>query len=182
MDRFIARQNIDHFRRQLATARDPAERAQLEKLLAEAQEELRRAEASHAADGHSAAHPILRPSGGSTSERRPHDEGARRMVISEVVEQLQLEIDPGQRHSLRQRLIEEEDRFGLIAQRLDLADGHIEDGLRRIEQLELQAARLSGDGDSNERLATILNNSRDILEIFRSYRASLADAAGRIDL
>ncbi len=47
MDRFVARRNIDHFRQQLETERDPAKRANLEHLLEEAQEQLRQAEEAH---------------------------------------------------------------------------------------------------------------------------------------
>jgi hypothetical protein len=44
VDRFIARQNIEHFRQLLAQARDPEERARLERFLSEATEQLRQAE------------------------------------------------------------------------------------------------------------------------------------------
>ncbi len=37
MERFIARQNIEHYRQLLQTERDPAVRAQIERLLAEAE-------------------------------------------------------------------------------------------------------------------------------------------------
>ncbi len=47
MDRFVARQNIEHFRELLAAERDPQERSRLEQLLAEAREQLRQAEAAH---------------------------------------------------------------------------------------------------------------------------------------
>ena len=47
MDRFIARQNIEHFRQRLDLARDPEERARLERLLSEATEQLRQAEEAH---------------------------------------------------------------------------------------------------------------------------------------
>ena len=48
MDRFVARQNIEHFHQQLAAERDPAKRAQLQTLLREAELQLREAEAAHA--------------------------------------------------------------------------------------------------------------------------------------
>ena len=47
MDRFVARQNIEHFRELLAAARDPEERKRLERFLAEAHEQLRQAEEQH---------------------------------------------------------------------------------------------------------------------------------------
>jgi hypothetical protein len=48
MDRFVTRQNVDHFRRQLAVEGDPAKRARLETLLHESEQALRDAEAAHA--------------------------------------------------------------------------------------------------------------------------------------
>ena len=48
MDRFVARQNIDHFRQQLAAERDAGKRAQLEGLLREAEAQLKAAEEAHA--------------------------------------------------------------------------------------------------------------------------------------
>lgn len=47
MDRFVARRNIDHFHQQLEAERDPARRANLERLLAEAQQQLSQAEEAH---------------------------------------------------------------------------------------------------------------------------------------
>ncbi len=47
MDRFVARQNIEHFAQQLSQERDPEKRAHLQRLLDEAREQLRQAEAAH---------------------------------------------------------------------------------------------------------------------------------------
>ena len=47
MDRFVARRNIEHFRQQLAEAPNPAVRENLARLLAEAEEQLKRAEEAH---------------------------------------------------------------------------------------------------------------------------------------
>jgi len=49
MQRFIARQNIERFRRLLSSEREPAQRERLEQLLAEAIAQLDQAE--HQADG-----------------------------------------------------------------------------------------------------------------------------------
>lgn len=46
LDRFVARQNIEHFSQQLETERDPVKRANLQKLLDEAHEQLKQAEAA----------------------------------------------------------------------------------------------------------------------------------------
>jgi len=44
MDRFVARENIKHFRRMLEQATDPAERARVQKLLAEEEQKLKATE------------------------------------------------------------------------------------------------------------------------------------------
>jgi hypothetical protein len=171
MDRFVARQNIERFRRRLAESSDPGLRENLARLLAEAYDQLERAQAP----------PDLEALE-SRSNGEAQSEKAGRTRIWWAVEQLYLEAEPGRRLFLRHRLIEEEDRFGRLAQKLDLADAYIEDGVRRIATLEQalggsrpnEAARLKGDLN--------LANSREILELFRSYRAQLADQAGRIDL
>ena len=48
MDRFVARQNIEHLRDALATETDQAKRRMLERLLAEQEAELEAAEKRHA--------------------------------------------------------------------------------------------------------------------------------------
>jgi len=47
MDRFVARQNIDNFRQQLAVERDAGKRSRLEQLLHEAEAQLKAAEQAH---------------------------------------------------------------------------------------------------------------------------------------
>lgn len=188
MDRFIARMNIEHYRRQLAGTSDPAMREVIFRLLAEAVAALQRAEAAHAAEDHpEAARPVdqaeeTRQILAGRKDGAAGDGGARRSGISMIVEQLQIEDGPAQRRSLRRKLLEEEDRFGALSRRMDLADGFIEDGARRVERLELLADSRTRDGDAALRHITNLENAREILEIFKSYRASLLDRAGRIDL
>lgn len=172
MQGFIARHNIERFRRQLAEARDPATRAMLTWLIAEEEEQLLRYEASQAAAGE-------QPQGLANAADGPAGAHAR---IAGIVEQLQLEPEPAQRHSLRRKLIEEEDRFGALAQRLDLVDGYIEDGARRIQTLEQLVARSQASGLSAQLHVSNLNHSREILEIFKSYRATVAERLDRTGL
>jgi hypothetical protein len=47
VDRFVARRNIEHFRQQLEEERDPEKRANLQKLLEDAREQLKQAEEAH---------------------------------------------------------------------------------------------------------------------------------------
>lgn len=171
MQGFIARHNIERFRRQLAEARDAATRAMLTRLIAEEEEQLLRYEASQAA-GEQPPRPANGADGQAGADAR----------IAGIVEQLQLEPEPAQRHSLLRKLIEEEDRFGALAQRLDLADGYIEDGARRIQTLEQLVARSQASGLSAQLHVSNLNHSREILEIFKSYRATVAERLDRTGL
>jgi hypothetical protein len=160
MDRFIAQHNIEHFERRLAETCDPALRKTLCELIAEAREQLRR--------------------GGDDPPAANRDAGRSR--ISGIVEQLRLEMSPARRSSLRRTLIDEEDRFGDISRRMDLADVYIEEGARRIAKLEQQVATLDlGSAEGDVRVVN-LRNSREILEVFKSYRAQLETQAKRLDL
>ena len=47
MDGFVARQNIEHYREMLKITTDPAQRQMLEKLLHEAEAELKKYEEDH---------------------------------------------------------------------------------------------------------------------------------------
>jgi len=47
MERFIGRQNVEHFRAMLKITTDPAQREMLEKLLREAEAKLKEAEEDH---------------------------------------------------------------------------------------------------------------------------------------
>lgn len=166
MDRFVARQNIEHFRRRLDEARDPALRAELQQLLAEAQDQLRQAEEAHQSDPPAVA----------------QGEVARRARISTLVEQLRIEAEPVRRRSLRDRLIAEEDRFGAVSQRLDLVDAHIEAGVHRVQRLEAFVENLRSNGDLTGPQVKDLEYSKEILETFRSYRDGLASRASKFDL
>ena len=96
-----------------------------------------------------------------------------RFIARENIERyrLQLETEQEQRFSLQRKLIEEEDRFGTLARRMDLADAYIDDGARRIATLELLVTSLSRDDGSAHRHVSNLATSKEILEIFKSYRA-----------
>jgi hypothetical protein len=47
MDRFVAHENVERFRRQLASEPDAERRRHLEALLAEAEQDVKRAEEAH---------------------------------------------------------------------------------------------------------------------------------------
>jgi hypothetical protein len=87
-----------------------------------------------------------------------------------VVDRLQRETDPIRRYALRSLLIEQEDRFGTIAEKLDRADAHIAAGHFKILELESAAASLRARGADVAAAENILQNLRDILETFGGYR------------
>ncbi len=150
MDRFVASQNIERLRRQLAETRDEGMRKTLELLLAQEKEHLRDAEAAYA------------------------DETRRRSSISSLVERFRNEPDADRRDWLRRRLIEEEDQFGALSHQIDLVDGLISVSALRVERLEALFASRQADGDSSGSDVELLANSKAILETFRRYRADLA--------
>lgn len=87
-----------------------------------------------------------------------------------VVDRLQRETDPIRKHALRSLLIEQEDRFGTIAERLERADTHIAAGRFRLLELESATASLRARGANVAIAEGVLENLRDILETFGSYR------------
>ena len=184
MDRFVAQQNIKRFQSRLDETADPATRESLSRLIAEAEEQLRRADAAHEGKPHSEPHVRAHTAKEFEVEMRadgPDDDAVRRTGVAATVEQLQLEIEPMQRQSLKRRLVDEEDRFGDLARRMDLVDAYIEDGAHRVAAMMLMTASVSLGGDAARRHASNLNNSREILEILKSYRASLERRADRMD-
>ena len=87
-----------------------------------------------------------------------------------VIDQFQRETDPIRRHALRSLLIEQEDRFGSMSEKLDRADAHIAAGHFTIVELESAAASLRARGRDVATAERILENLREIVDTFGSYR------------
>jgi hypothetical protein len=91
-------------------------------------------------------------------------------VVWGLVERLQRETDPIRKHALRSLLIEQEDRFGTVAERLDRADAHIAAGHFKLAELQAAMASLRTRSVDVATAETIVHNLREILDTFGSYR------------
>lgn len=87
-----------------------------------------------------------------------------------VVDRMQRETDPIRKHALRTLLIEQEDRFGTMSEKLDRADAHIAAGHFKIAELETATASLRARGHDVATAEQILENLREILVTFDKYR------------
>jgi hypothetical protein len=87
-----------------------------------------------------------------------------------VVDRLQRETDPIRKYALRSLLIEQEDRFGTMAEKLDRADAHIAAGHFKIKELENATASLRARGADVAIAERVLENLREIMQTFDSYR------------
>jgi hypothetical protein len=96
-----------------------------------------------------------------------------------VVDRLQRETDPIRKYALRSLLIEQEDRFGTMAEKLDRADAHIAAGNFKIKELESATASLRARGADVATAENILQNLREILETFDKYRELVRQELGR---
>lgn len=99
------------------------------------------------------------------SSKSLHDE-----LVWDVVDRLQRETDPIRKHALTTLLIEQEDRFGSISEKLDRADAHIAAGHFKISELERATASLRARGADVATVESILQNLHEILATFGSYR------------
>ncbi|HEY1427338.1 MAG TPA: hypothetical protein VGF50_11750 [Caulobacteraceae bacterium] len=94
-----------------------------------------------------------------------HDE-----LVWDLVDRLQRESDPVRKHALRTLLLEQEDRFGSVTEKLDRADAHIAAGHFKISELERATASLKARGADVALAQNILRNLREILATFGDYR------------
>jgi len=91
-------------------------------------------------------------------------------LVWDVVDRMQRETDPIRKHALRTLLIEQEDRFGSMSEKLDRADAHIAAGHFKIAELETATASLKARGHDVTTAERVLENLREILTTFDTYR------------
>jgi hypothetical protein len=96
-----------------------------------------------------------------------------------VVDRLQRETDPIRKYALRSLLIEQEDAYGTAAERLDRADAHIAAGHFKIAELEHATAALRARGRNVDTAERIIENLRELLVTFGSYRELVLEELGR---
>jgi DNA-binding Lrp family transcriptional regulator len=109
-----------------------------------------------------------------------HDRLVRERHLVRIITGFEQEEDPAARDRLRRLLIEEEDRYGSLTQRLELADYLIARGEERVRRAERELRRSAPLlADSIRRRERTLANMRSIVAITKDYRRTLIDALAR---
>jgi len=100
-------------------------------------------------------------------------------IVWSLADRLEAERDPIRRHALRTLLIEEEDRFGEAAERLDRAEAHIASSVFRIEELEKAIAHRKARGADVGAAERSLALMKEVLGAFDVYRTQLLESLDR---
>lgn len=94
--------------------------------------------------------------------------------ILRFMDLLRSESEPARRATLGRLLIEEEGRYGTLAERIDTANLHIADSRQRIESQEARIGRLqSVDGGAISEARRLLGNLNDVQSLLEAYRQRL---------
>jgi hypothetical protein len=102
--------------------------------------------------------------------------------ISRFVDQLRIETNHARRQMLRRLLIEEENRFGVMEERLAMIERHISDGAACIARQTEIVARLKRDGDECATAEGALETSKMIQALFEGFRATHCKLSERVQL
>ena len=95
--------------------------------------------------------------------------------LGRYIDLLEFETDPHKRAQLQKLLIEEEDSFGSLSQRLDQVERLMARGAARRRQQQAIVERLNGDGGDAGRAKSLLANMDGILQVMALYRQTLLD-------
>src|SRR5579871_1661222 len=86
--------------------------------------------------------------------------------IDRFVDLLHQQLDPDKRRTLRQLLIEEENRFGALAERLTVVDRHITNGVALISRQSRLLDKLAEDGRDTYNAERLLFCFLEVQELF----------------
>lgn len=95
--------------------------------------------------------------------------------ISNFVDQLGRERDAKNQSMLKRLLIEEENKFGATAERLNMVDRHIFDAAIRIARQKELVAQLKGKGRDPADAEKTLQTFEMILDLFHSFRSIIVE-------
>jgi len=110
-------------------------------------------------------------------DRFVHDQNLTRYIdLHETV------TDPTKLAQIEKLLIEEEDRFGSVSERLNEADRLIHDGHGRVRRHRALVAHLDAIGHDTKRAGAVLASMSRLLEIMYQYRQTLSDGLDRADI
>ena len=98
--------------------------------------------------------------------------------ITNFADKLVSELDPSQRATLRKLLVEEEDRAGHRAERLDLANRRIASSRELIAGQQRLITLFEVNGRDTTVAELLLTQMKEVLALFESYRDELLRAAG----
>ena len=99
--------------------------------------------------------------------------------VARFVDRLQLENEPTRRTVLQKLLIEEEDKLGRNAERLNKLQRHITEGNRRIALQKALIERHRANGQDIRLAERTLDNLFEIQRIFEHHRQAVLDAMDR---
>jgi hypothetical protein len=96
--------------------------------------------------------------------------------IASFVRQLEHELDPGRRATLKSLLLEEENKFGRATEILDRVDRLISDGQARIARQGDLIKRLRSQGHAVCMAEALLENLKEIQRLYFATRERLKGA------
>ena len=99
--------------------------------------------------------------------------------IERFLEKLRFEPDPAVRGSLRRLLLEEENKLGLILERLGKVQHDIAENRGRITRQKVLIDRLGANGHDVMPAESLLRNLIEINEILERYRRTILGAISR---
>jgi hypothetical protein len=102
--------------------------------------------------------------------------------IATFIELLHVENDPTRRQTLKNLLINEENKFGSHSEKLDKVERGIAACQGHILGQHKIIDRLTANGSNCSAAERVLANLLDLLDIFRAERQSVLGALGRTEL
>jgi hypothetical protein len=95
---------------------------------------------------------------------------------------LTTDIDPVQRATMQQLLVEEVNKLGKTIEQLDNASRWIEEGKKRIEIIERTASRFDGNSEHRRRAEQLLSTMQHTQALLEQFHDRLTSELNRIDL
>ena len=95
---------------------------------------------------------------------------------------LTTDLDPAQRATMQQLLVEEENKLGKTIEQLDNASRWIEEGKKRIDTIERTAARFDGNSEHRQRAEQLLLTMQHTQALLEQFHNRLTSDLNRIDL
>lgn len=96
--------------------------------------------------------------------------------MSRFASRLEIEQDEKQRDLIRRLLLEEEQRYGLRAEQLDMADERIGRAKQLIRRQQELIVRFAASGQDTSEADKLLNRLGDLLALFEHYRLQVLEA------